>query len=540
MSEKVFDAVVVGSGAAGGWAAKELCERGLSVLLLDAGRRLAARDFRGVAAPFARVRPPRPSKGSPIDWRLRKAVQRQCYKCTRYTRELFVDDTDVPYSHSSGAPFLWFQSRVEAGRTLLWDGRCYRMSDQELKAASRDGIGADWPIAYAELSPYYDRVEAFIGIRGTREGIPHLPDSLYAGPAPQGEVDLLLRQRWEKRGFRPVPVRAALAAPGSRTQPPCHLCGTTGRGCLSAVHSASSTLRAAARTGRLNYRAHSVVRHVTVDRRGRARGVHAIDTLTGKDFEARASLVFLCASPLESTRILLNSGLGDSSGALGHYLMDHFGNAVAGADVKRPGPAGRPSAPSVGLYVPRWQNLGRARDKDFVRGYGLIVGTTAPCRFMQERAEQGGTDRVVIGACGEMLPRYENFVEINKNVTDRWGIPTLTIHCRPGENELAMSKDMYWTVQQFAEDAGLANVSMHSPDWTPGMFVHESGTCRMGKDRRRSVLNPYNEAHDVPGLFVTDASCFPSQGVQNPTLTVMALTVRACEYAVRKRNRLEH
>lgn len=513
-----FDAIVVGSGASGGWAAKELTERGLRVALLDAGPKVPFADVgsernaggQGAGqAPDAAPPDAEPAAG-------RQEVQSRCYAFEQGTAHLFVDDLDNPYSHPEGKPFDWIRGRVVGGRLHTWGRMCLRLSDWELKAASRDGIGEDWPISYADLEPYYDRVEAYLRVCGTPEGLGQLPDGPFAESPHLSAAELAFKRAVEARwgGRRVTGARIALAP-------------------------ASATLDAAAASGRLSLFPDSVVAQVLMGAEGRARGVRFLERETGAERELDARLVMLCASAIESTRILLNSataehprGLANSSGVLGRYLMDHtYGIGVEGVArqrVHRPG-----ESTLYGCAIPSFRNV-TENEVDFAREYGVEMQIHTPIAGRLGRLRAGRRElpgQFWMGSFGEVLPRFENQVTLHEERTDAWGVPIAHIECAYGENEERMAADQLRCLLEMAEAAGLEVEQEHAQLAPPGRSVHEMGTARMGSDPQSSVLNPHNQSWDVPNLFITDGACFVSGGYQNPTLTMMALTVRACEYA---------
>lgn len=492
-----YDAIVVGAGATGGWAAKELTERGLSVALLEAGPPLAAAQGRLAAWDPAR-----------------QPVQARCYAYGEETAHLFVDDVDNPYTHPPDKPYSWIRSRLVGGRLSLWGRMSLRMSDLEFKAASRDGIGVDWPLSYADLAPYYDRVERFLGVSGTVEGLAQVPDGQFLAPPPlspgEGRFKQAVEQRWSTRAV--IPARMVQAPAGA-------------------------TIESALATGRLALHPDAVASRVLVGADGaRAEGVAFTERESGVERELRARAVVLCASAIESTRLLLNSateqhpdGLGNSSGALGRYLMDHTygvgidGFALAGA---------KPSdIASFGCLVPAFRNVTES-GVDFARGYGLELRVTPLAGGLRSRLRNRGRgpgSHFWVRAFGEVLSNPDNRVTLDPVETDAWGIPAAHIECAYGENEKLMAADRIVCQREMVEAAGFEISGVHPDLDMPGLSIHELGTARMGSDPASSVLDAHNRSWDVPNLLVTDASCFPSSGSQNPTLTMMALTVRACE-----------
>ncbi|HKP87330.1 MAG TPA: GMC family oxidoreductase [Blastocatellia bacterium] len=558
MAKKIiYDAIIVGSGATGGWAAKELAEKGMRVIVLEAGRKVdEGKEFTEHMWPYEVKY--RGQLGSTDIFGKRQPVQSKCYACNEYSHQFFVDDLDNPYTTADRKPFDWIRGRQVGGRTITWGRQSYRLSDYELKAATRDGVGTDWPVSYAELEPYYDRVEQFIGVSGTSENIPNLPDGKFQPGMKLTCGEQLLKKAVEKRWKdRHVIIgRAAILTRRLNGRAPCHYCGHCDRGCTthSYFSSPGSTLPAAAKTGRMTLQPNAVASHIIIDAKtGKAEGVAFIDQNTKKAHEVFGKIVVLCASTIESTRLLMNSatrqhpaGVGNSSGALGHYLMDHIFQISVGGVV--PAVAGYPynyeDGRANGIYIPKFRNVGE-REQKFVRGYGIQGGVSRGMLPTTMRSIPGfGSEfkKMVrdakspasfwLGAWGEMLPRKENRVTINKDKKDAWGIPIAHIECAHGDNERAMASDAYEQLQEMAREAGFETLYSSPYLATPGLCIHEVGTARMGSDPRDSVLNSFNQSWDVKNLFVTDGAAFVSQGCQNPTLTMMALTVRACDYIV--------
>lgn len=465
--------VVVGAGAAGGWAAKELTARGLRVALLDAGPLVAEPDGSGLE---------------------RRPVQASSYACTEAAAHLFVDDLDNPYGVGGDTEYRWIRGRQVGGRLHVWGRTSPRMRDDEFKAASRDGVGEDWPIAAADLAPAYAYVERFLEVRRT---------PLVAAERAFKET---VEGRW--------PARVVEGTP-------------------QACHEPTRALEAALQTGRVTVFADTIAERVLAGSGGeRVTGVAAVDRRTGARHEIEGRAVVLCASALESTRLLLNSatgghpnGLGNSSGALGRYLMDHtYGINLEGWAAPRPGRDYEPSG--SGAFIAGFRNVAEPRE-DFLRGYGIEMGVETVW-VRAGRLRRGIKDRFWMGTFGEVLPNPDNRVELDRERLDAWGIPTLRIHARHRENELAMALDQVATLREMLDAAGFEvnyEVTELAP---PGSSAHEMGTARMGRDPATSVLNPHNQSWDVPNLYVTDAASFTSSGHRNPTLTIMALTVRAC------------
>ncbi|HKX28546.1 MAG TPA: GMC family oxidoreductase [Blastocatellia bacterium] len=550
----VYDAIVVGSGATGGWAAKILTEKGMNVVVLEAGRAIdPKKDYRMMTWPYElKYRGVMPG----AVYAPRQPIQSRCYAGNEYSAHLFVDDLDNPYTTPEEKPFWWIRGRQVGGRSLTWGRQSYRLSDFDFKAASRDGFGDDWPIGYRDLEPYYDQVEDFIGISGSVENLPQLPDSKFLPPMAMTCGERLLKRavesRWKDR--RVIMGRAAILTRPHQGRPACHFCGHCDRGCdtHSYFSSVGSTLPAAAKTGRLTLRPNSVVREILVDSNsGRASGVRVVDQVTRRDYEVKGKVIVLCASTLESTRILLNSksrqypdGLGNSSGVLGHYLMDHTSqiSAVGLVPVLRGMEYDHSDGRANGVYLPRFRNI-HDKHPNFIRGYGIQAQALMSYGFYQARYRPGfgpefkklvrDTPKEVsfwIGAYGEMLPRKENRVTIDPNRVDAWGIPVVHISSSHSDNELAMVKDALESIREMVDAAGYLTFSTSGTPAPPGFSIHEVGTARMGQDPKTSFLNQWNQSWDVKNVFVTDGSCFVSQGCQNPTLTMMAITARACDY----------
>jgi choline dehydrogenase-like flavoprotein len=542
-SQKRYDALVVGSGAAGSIAVKELAERGLEVLLLEAGRDITEADF--TPMPPAK---PRAMNISLAD-RIKAGMKGQHVQARRaffrtQTSPFLVNDRENPYTRD-GDDFLWIRGRVLGGRLHSYGRMLLRCSDHEFKAASQDGHGEDWPIEYADLAPYYNRVEEFIGLYGTIDGLPQLPDGKYRGPSLLSSVEkefkANIEERWPDRHV--VPWR--YAAPN--------------------LHRVPLGIVAARKTGRLTTRTDAVVKQITVDpRTGRADGAVFVDRVTKTEHRVYADAVVLCASGIESVRLLLNSacaghpdGLANSSGLLGHYFMDQTPSLLFASDprhhgyeVINPAPDDPYYAPVGGVYIPRFHNLHGPQHGPFARGYG-VQGTLGRLPVPDDQPATVG-----LMGFGEMLPYYDNRITLDPKKKDAWGIPAPRIRLRITDNERALMRAQVAGLRELAEASGYrvnfvgSTLGLDSrkvwPDADPlsrvifrlgfkkslamGAAIHECGGARMGNDPARSVLNEHNQAWDVPNLFVTDASCYVSNGAVGPTLTIMAITARACEY----------
>ncbi|HSM79451.1 MAG TPA: GMC family oxidoreductase [Bryobacteraceae bacterium] len=549
---KIYDALVVGSGASGGWVAKALTERGMSVLVLEAGPpRVPTRDFTEHVWPYrVRFR----GFGDTRSLLEKQPVQRLCYACDEYSRQFFVEDAEHPYTFPQDKPFLWIRGRQVGGKTFCWARVSYRYSDFEFQGARRDGYGENWPIAYKDLEPYYDRVEEYIGVSGTREGLPQFPDGKFLPPMRLSCGEVYAKQVIEKQfGWKVIPDRTANLTVPLNGRPACHYCDQCQRGCFTASYfnSPSVTLPDAARTGRLTLVSDAVVSHLVMDDRGKASGVVFLDRNTRAEREASAKVVVLAASALESTRILLNSrsrrfpeGVGGGSGVLGRYLMDHLtvegaGGVIPALRSSTRDPVGRP----CGYIVPKYVNAdSKFSDKRFLRGFYLAgdsrqelyehaFGMKGFGSGLREKVRTGIPYGLSIYGQGECLPRYENFVKLDPHVKDAWGIPALHISASYGENERAMADAIREKLGEVMDalklDSRLPPSSTHN---VFGKNIHECGTARMGNDPKKSVLNRYNQVHEASNVFVTDAASFVTQGCYEPTLTIMALSLRAAEY----------
>jgi choline dehydrogenase-like flavoprotein len=553
MPANTYDAIIVGSGITGGWAAKELTEKGLNVLILEAGRTIDP------GTDYVEHTPVWELKFRNWDDRdTRKKtqyVQREVYyACDEYSSKFFVSDTENPYTNKEGTKFSWIRGRQVGGKSITWGRQCYRWSDLDFEANVKEGIAVDWPIRYADVEPWYGYVEDFAGISGQPEGLPQLPDSHFLPPMEMNCAELTFRDGLKTHfDDRILTIgRTAVLTQVHKGRAACHYCGVCHRGCITSSYfsSLNSTLPAALKTGKLTIRPYSVVHSLTYDSGTRkVSGVRVIDAKTKVATEYKARIYFLNASTLESTRILLNSattefpdGLCNSSGELGHNLMDH--HMGAGASGVMPGnedkvPFGnRPN----GIYVPRFRNV-KTKEKDFVRGYGYqgggsregwARGTTMAGIGVdfKNTLKAPGPWRMGLGGFGECLPYHSNQVSINKDRLDAWGVPTLNIDCKWGDNEHTMSKDIAIQAAEMLAASGAKEIGVYQEISTPGLGIHEMGTARMGRDPKTSVLNAHNQAHDAKNLFMTDGACMVSAACVNPSLTYMALTARACDFAV--------
>ncbi len=548
-----FDAVVVGSGVTGGWAAKELTESGLKVLLLERGRNVE----HGKDYPTEHAAPWEMEFRGLGNRRLYASdypLQSQELAFSEYTEHFFANEREQPYLQTEDRPFYWVRGNQLGGKSLLWARQVYRWSDLDFTANRSDGHGIDWPIRYKDIEPWYDHVEAFIGVSGQAEELPQLPDGKFLPPMELNCVEKRVRdaiaERYEDRLL--TIGRVAVLTEPLHGRGACHYCGPCERGCSVGAYfsSQSSTLPAAEATGNLTTLTDCIVASLKFDAHSRrVTAVRCIDAKTKTGFTVRGRIVFLCGSTLGSTQVLLNSrsesasnGLGNSSGVLGHYLMDH--TAGLGAVGQMPGfddryyYGHRPN----GVYVPRFRNVD-APHADFLRGYALQGGAGRQgwkrgrnlrgigADFKAALTRPGPWNMAFIGF-GECLPYYENHVTLDEKKTDQWGIPLLKTSFSFGKNEQAMRKDIARESKAMLKSAGAKNIIATTEIGVGGSAIHEMGTARMGHDPAKSVLNRYNQCHDAPNVFVTDGACMTSSACQNPSLTYMALTARACDFAV--------
>jgi choline dehydrogenase-like flavoprotein len=558
--KSTFDAIVVGSGITGGWAAKELTERGLETLVVERGRHLE----HGTSYTTEHL-PPYSFRyrllGDRRRYRRDYAVQSRSLWMDEASEQFWVNDRDHPYTTPANKPFNWYRGYHLGGRSLLWGRQSYRMSALNFLENERDGHGCDWPIRYEDLAPWYSHVERFIGVSGEKLGCAASPDGEYQPPMPMNAVE---RQFAARVAERFPERRVTIARAANLTQPigprmPCHYCEYCRRGCSPGAYfsSLSSTLPAAQATGRLTIATDTIVHSVIYESRTRrVAGVRVIDAKTHAVREYRGRLVVLCASAFESVRVLLNSatpdfpdGFANSSGTLGRYVMDHHpGNFVIG-EIDGPPVANFSGGRPIPLHIPRFRNLGGER-KDYVRGFqvvaaaypigwqrGLFIsGVGAP--FKQALRQRGRWSLFCIGQ-GDALPSADNRVSLDPVVKDAWGIPALHVDVSFGPNEAAMRPDMTSCAEEMVRAAGCDKVRVNEVPATPGEAIHEMGGARMGRDPKTSVLNAWNQAHDVPNLLVTDGAAMASSSSANPSLTYMALTARACAHAVELMKRKE-
>ncbi|MDA1028379.1 MAG: GMC family oxidoreductase [Bacteroidetes bacterium] len=550
-----FDAIVVGSGMTGGLAAKELCEKGLKTLVLERGVHFE----HGTSFVTEHKKPYElPNRGRiPAEELEREyAIQGKVYLFDQATKHLFVKDNEQPYIQEK--PYDWIRANQVGGRSLMWARQTYRWSPMDFESNLKDGHGVDWPIRYADIEPWYDYVESFVGVSGQAEGLAQLPDGKFLPPMEMTAVEKHAKAAIESSfSDRKMTIgRCAVLTSELNGRQPCHYCGECERGCSTRSYfsSVSVALPAAAATGNLTIQPNSIVHSIIYNPETlRAEGVQVIDAVTSEMTAYFAKVVFMCASTLGTTQIMLNSksesfpnGIANGSGVLGHYLGDHhMGITAQGFSDSFDDRFYMGSRPN-GIYIPRFRNLDdRSRRSDYVRGFAYQGSSwrSGPDRGasssgigvdLKERMRDPGPWEMQLWGYGETLPRFENHCRLSTDAVDRWGIPQLIVSADWGDNEKAMRKDCVSCAEEMMSAAGFRDVSVtddikNNPQ---GLAIHEMGTARMGRDPKTSVLNGFNQAHEVPNLFVTDGACMTSTAVQNPSITYLALTARAVDYAV--------
>ncbi len=570
---KTWDAIIVGSGACGGWAALELTKQGMDVLLLEAGAAVdPAKDFHHRFSYELDYR----GNGEP-------GVMRR-YSGSERNYKIMIDDVENPYTTSPETNYRWGRSRVLGGRTLHWARATDRMADYEFKAASRDGYGMDWAVSYADMKPYYDRVESFVGVSGARENFVQFPDGIFLPPMPLNCAETIFTTASAALGWPSTHRRLSQLTQPHNGRPACHYCGNCVNGCdVGAMFNPIAvTLPAALATGKLEIRTDSVVARVRMNEEHRAQGVTYIERATKKAVDVDATWVILAASTLENTRLLLLSekgGLANSSGLLGYYMMDQVGGGgVTGILPKlKGGPARLDDGKQAGITIPNFQNIdNKTQRKDFIRGY-VMNATGGQTEFPAFAANIPGygsgwkreiksryvAQARIWNAGAEMLARKENFVELDPEVKDAWGIPVLRIHFTHSDNDYKLIDDFQMKAEELFRKAGGEVMpgpvtpagfpgGPGAPDARPpappaaavspvpgrqrrrplGGSIHESGTARMSVSVKDGVLNWYCQTHDVANLYVLGGNAFPSTGDKHPTLTMMALAARGCDHVL--------
>ncbi|NQY68572.1 MAG: GMC family oxidoreductase [Flavobacteriales bacterium] len=546
-----FDAIVVGSGISGGWAAKELSENNLETLVLERGENVDhIKDYSTALM-------------NPWDFKYRNNMSKsdlseqpiQSSHCNAGNKHFFVNDKENPYIQEK--TFKWIRGYQVGGRSLTWGRQCYRFSDLDFEANKNDGHGVDWPIRYKDLSPWYNYVESYIGVSGEKEGLSQLPDGIFLPPIGFNTIERHLKDNASSysRTLKVIQSRVANLTENKNGRLKCQYRNLCSRGCPYTAYFSSNgvTLKDAEQTGKMTLRVNSIVKEVIFDsEKNKAIGVRIIDAKTKQEKEYYAEIIFLNASTIATAAILLNStserfpnGLGNSSMQLGHNLMDHVVTSGVTADHngyldkyyygRSPG----------SIYIPRFQNLqGQKKEKNFLRGYGLqgkgerknwsnreLVGIGSD---LKDQLCSPGKWGIWLGGRGETLPYYSNHMSLDKNKFDSWGMPLIKVDFEFKANELAMIDHMNKSAEDLLAKTGFSNINTYRSNPIAGSAVHEMGTARMGRDSRTSVLNENNQMHDVKNVFITDGSCMTSSGSQNPSLTYMALTARACNFAVKE------
>ena len=556
MQSTEYDAIVVGSGISGGWAAKELAEKGLRVLLLERGRNVEhVKDYvNATKGPWEY--PHRGGRTRAMEEAY--PVLKRDYPLNEKNLAFWVNDKESPYTEVKR--FDWYRGYQVGGRSLMWGRQSYRHSDFDFEANAKEGVAVDWPIRYAAIAPWYDKVEKHAGISGSREGMPQLPDGQFQPPMPLNCGEELVAGKLAKlyNGRRRIiPGRTANATQQLEGRNACQYRNACWLGCPYGAYfsTQSSTLPAPAKTGRMTLKPWSIVSEVLYDKdRKRATGVRVLDAVSNQTTDYKAKIVFLCASTLNSTWLLMRSatdvwpgGLGSSSGELGHNLMDHHFRIGAEGTLEGLDDKYYYGRRPTGFYIPRYRNLFGDK-RDYLRGFGYqgsagregwsrAVAELGVGGAFKDQAAQPGAWTIGGTAFGEMLPNHENKVSLDTSRKDKWGLPVLKIDCATGENERRMRVDMAADMAEMLEQTGVKNVKTYDNQYFPGMGIHEMGTARMGRDPKTSVLNAHNQVWDAPNVFVTDGSCMTSAACVNPSLTYMALTARAADFAVNELNR---
>ncbi|PZR32863.1 MAG: GMC family oxidoreductase [Azospira oryzae] len=551
--KNTYDAIVVGTGISGGWAAKELTEKGLKTLVLERGPMVTHPNY-----PTATKDPWQVDyRGRPTQEDLKKQEKqsRTGYTTRQDIKHWFVNDLENPYTEVKR--FDWMRGYHVGGRSIMWGRQSYRWSDLDFEANAKDGIAVDWPVRYKDIAPWYEYVEKYAGISGTTEGLSQLPDSVFLPPMELNCVELDLKKSMKDKMARDLIIgrvaHATAPVPQSPLRGTCQFRNLCSRGCPYGGYfsSVSSTIPAAEKTGNMTLRPNSIVHGLIYDeQKGKATGVRVQDAETGEQIEFFAKVIFLCASTFGSTFIMLNSisnrfpnGFGNDSGELGHNIMDHHLSVGGGASVDGFEDQYYSGRRANGFYIPRYQNLDSKSKKDYLRGFGYQGGASRQgwSRSAEEQMlgvglkdalTKPGSWSINMGGFGEILPYHDNKVTLNKDLKDKYGLPTLTFDADLKENEYKMRKDMANDAAEMLEAAGYKNIRTWDNKIGIGLGIHEMGTARMGRDPKTSVLNGYNQVHAAKNVFVTDGSFMTSAACVNPSLTYMAFTARAVDHAV--------
>lgn len=555
MADNTYDAIVVGSGISGGWAAKELTEKGLKVLLLERGRDIKhSKDYVNALTETWEF----PHRGLRTQQMIENyPVLKRDYPLNETNLSYWVNEKESPYTETKR--FDWFRGYHVGGRSLMWGRQSYRWSDLDFEANAKDGVAVDWPIRYKDIAPWYDYAERFAGISGSKEGLPQLPDGQFLPPMELNcvEKDIAARVKKHYNNQRTMIIgRVAnlTEAKPEQNRVACQYRNKCWLGCPFGAYfsSNSATLPVAMKTGNLTLRPFSIVKEVLYDKNTKqATGVRIVDAENNQTYDFKSKIVFLNASALNTAWILMNSatdvwpdGLGSSSGELGHNIMDHHLGVGAGGDVEGYDDKYYYGRRANGIYIPRYQNLGSDK-RDYIRGFGYQGGASRQGwgreipelqigGAFKDALGEPGKWTMGMGGFGEILPYHENKITLNKNVKDKWGLPVLDFDCEWKENERKMRMDMKNDAVAMLEAAGVKNVKGYEGDGTIGRGIHEMGSARMGRDPKTSVLNAANQMWDAKNVYVTDGACMTSGACVNPSLTYMALTARAADHAVKE------
>ena len=559
--ETEFDAIVIGTGISGGWAAKELCEKGLKTLVLERGRMIKhIEDYTTMNDD-----PWDYKNGDVITQEIKRVQPKQSrtdYVNSESTKHFFVNDLEHPYKEEK--PFNWIRGYHVGGRSLLWARHTYRLTDFDFNANLKEGIAIDWPIRYKDIAPWYDYVERYIGVSGKNENLPHFPNGIYLKPMELNCAEEVLQKKVNNSFDDRIVSNARIAHITEGTKPglgrvSCQYRNRCRRGCPYGAYfsSNSSTLPAAELTGNMTLKPNSLVHEIIYDKNLRkATGVRVIDSNTKEVFDYKAKVIFLCASTVGSTSILMQSiserfpnGMGNDSGELGHNLMDHHFQVGADAIIEGIEEKYYIGRKPAGFYIPRFRNVGGdSNQKNYTRGYGY-QGDASRGGVSKNALELGyGSDfkrsitkpgdwSIGMQAFGEILPYHENKMYLDQDDKDSWGLPKVVFDAEIKENELNMRKDMMQQAIEMFEAAGAKEIVPYDKKYIFGNGIHEMGTARMGNDPKNSVLNKHNQIHAVKNVYVTDGSCMTSSGNANPSLTYMALTARAVKHAIQELNK---
>lgn len=551
MPDNVYDAIVIGSGISGGWAAKELTEKGLKVIMLERGRNIEhVKDYVNASKDFYEF----PHRGQRTQEMIKDhPVLKRDYPLNEIVQDFWVNEKESPYVETKR--FDWYRGYHVGGRSLMWGRHSYRWNKWDFEANAKDGIAVDWPIRYEDLAPWYSHAEKFAGIQGTKEGLEVLPDGEYMPGIELNCVEKEVKKRMEahyKNARKLIIGRTANITQPLQARTNCQYRNRCWRGCPFGAYfsTQSSTLPAAMKTGNLTVRPFSIVTKILYDKdKKRATGVQIIDAENNKTYEYKSKIVFVNASALNSAWVLMNSatdvwpdGLGSSSGELGHNLIDHHFKVGASGTMEGFSDKYEYGRRPTGFYIPRFRNIYDDK-RDYIRGFGYqgsgnrgraseVAEMTIGADLKNALSVPDDNWHIGMTGFGETLPYHDNKITLDKNTKDKWGLPVLAIDAEIRDNEKKMRPDMMNDAAEMLEAAGVKNIKTYDNDYALGMGIHEMGTARMGRDPKTSVLNGHNQVWDAPNVFVTDGACMTSASCVNPSLTYMALTARAADFAV--------